>query len=282
MGRFLALVAIAVCLAGSARADDPGRREFTEKVARALAAKLPAQTITIAGELELAIKRADGSQISLSLGNRYHDYARDPASLQAIVNTYAAGIAESATAGTAAKVDRARIVPVIKDRRWLAETRRMLKASGKEPVFEDLNSELVVVYAEDSSKRVRYLTDSEDLGVARKDLRKLAVANLGRILPKVEMRQHDDAFALLSAGGDYEASLLLFDDIWNGGQIKVDGDIVVAVPAKDVLLVTGSHNRKGLEVVRQLAAKFAGQQRYALTDVLFVYRNGRFTAFGGN
>ena len=49
---------------------------------------------------------------------------------------------------------------------------------------------------------------------------------------------------MLKAGGDYEASLLLFDDIWRDGQVKVDGDIVVAVPAKDVLLVTGSNNLK--------------------------------------
>jgi uncharacterized protein YtpQ (UPF0354 family) len=55
---------------------------------------------------------------------------------------------------------------------------------------------------------------------------------------------------MITAGGDYEASLLLFDDIWSGGQIKVEGDIVVAVPAKNVLLITGSQNRKGLAAAR--------------------------------
>jgi uncharacterized protein YtpQ (UPF0354 family) len=52
-------------------------------------------------------------------------------------------------------------------------------------------------------------------------------------VPKIEMR----------AGGQYESSLLLAENIWSSGQIEVDGDVVVAVPAKDALLVTGSGNQ---------------------------------------
>ena len=85
---------------------------------------------------------------------------------------------------------------------------------------------------------------------------------------------------MLSAGGDYEPSLLLIDDIWSSGQIKVTGDIVVAVPARDVRLVTGSRSRPGLKGIRELATKFRAQGPYGLTDTLFVYRNGRFTKFG--
>ena len=85
---------------------------------------------------------------------------------------------------------------------------------------------------------------------------------------------------MMTAGGDYEASLLLFDDIWRGGKIKMNGDIVVAVPAKDALLITGSKSRKGIAAVRELAAKYKAESRYEITDTLFVYRNGRFVKFG--
>jgi hypothetical protein len=47
-----------------------------------------------------------------------------------------------------------------------------------------------------------------------------------------------------------------------------------------VLLVTGSRDRSGLKRVRDLAAKYAAEGPYGLTDALFVYRNGRFTKFG--
>jgi uncharacterized protein YtpQ (UPF0354 family) len=78
----------------------------------------------------------------------------------------------------------------------------------------------------------------------------------------------------------YEASPLLSDHIWSSGQVKVQGDIVVAIPAKDALLLTGSQNRNGLAGIRKMVAELTAQQRYALTDTLFVYRNGRCVKFG--
>jgi uncharacterized protein YtpQ (UPF0354 family) len=110
-------------------------------------------------------------------------------------------------------------------------------------------------------------------------LRALAIENLKRVLPKIEMRRVGEV-ALMSAGGNYEASLLLIDDIWSSGQIQVDGDIVVAIPTRDVLMVTGSRSRSGLKLVREMAAKFKSQGPYELTDTLFRYRDGRFTKFG--
>jgi len=87
-----------------------------------------------------------------------------------------------------------------------------------------------------------------------------------------------DGVLLISAGGEFDASLLLADNLWSGGQVKVDGDIVVAVPAKDVLIATGSHNAPGLVRLRAAAAKFASGPN-GLTTALFVYRDGKFVRF---
>ena len=280
MGRLLAWLCVVACLSGAARAEVLGPRAFTEKVAQAVAARVPQLAVTMDGDLAISVRRQNGNKVSVSLTNRYPDYKSDPANFTAIVDLIVGSLSDEAMANPG-KPDRMRIVPVIKDREWLDEVRQSIKTSGKaqDVLFEEFNKELVVVYAEDSEKRMRFLLSTDDIGVERKELRKLAVDNLARILPKIEM-QGDDVFAMLTAGGDYEASLLLFDDIWNGGQIKVEGDIVVAVPAKNVLLVTGSQNRKGLAALRTLAAKFVSENRYRITDALFVYRNGRFTRFG--
>jgi len=148
-------------------------------------------------------------------------------------------------------------------------------------VFEDLNDELVIVYVQDAEHRVRFLMSNEDLGVERSALRKLAVENLGRIRPKIEMHSLGNNLAMFDVGGTYEASLLLFDSIWTDGQVKVNGDIVVAVPTRDALLVTGSKNRKGLSVLRKVAAKLAAERSNPISDKLFVYRDGQFKKFGG-
>ena len=53
--------------------------------------------------------------------------------------------------------------------------------------------------AEDDPNRTRYLTTAE-IDMDRGELRKLAVANLKRLLPKIEMRNHYDVFSILSRG----------------------------------------------------------------------------------
>ena len=44
--------------------------------------------------------------------------------------------------------------------------------------------------------------------------------------------------------------------------------------------MTGSKNRKGLAALRELAAKFAAESSYPISDKLFVYRDGQFKKFG--
>jgi uncharacterized protein YtpQ (UPF0354 family) len=230
--------------------------------------------VTVAGDLRLVIRRPDGGTSDVTLSNVYGEYKGQPERFGDLVAIFA-----NATKNPIpAKLDRARIVPMIKDRAWLEEIAPIFRSRGAEVLSEPLNKELVIVYAEDSETRSRYLGTLDDVGDP-KALRAMAVANLKRILPKIEMRMHDDAFAIIAAGGNYEPSLLLFDDIWSGGQIKVEGDIVVAIPARDALLVTGSKNRKGLKTVRGLVEKLADGP-YRLTRALFVYRGGRFVKFG--
>ncbi len=106
-------------------------------------------------------------------------------------------------------------------------------------MFEELNDELVVVYAEDTDNSTRYLSSVEIVGVERRKLRSLAVDNLMRLMPRIEMRQLAEGAFMITSHADYGASLILVDSIWSGDQIKVNGDIVVAVPAKDVILGHG-------------------------------------------
>jgi uncharacterized protein YtpQ (UPF0354 family) len=282
---FIAMIFVMSTVA-TARAANLSPTAFTLEFVRAFAASGTSASVTVKADLEVNIRYPDGRTLTAYLANAYKDYSADPARLGELVKAHVVAWsrpAAGAPASTAAALDRSRIVPVVKDRQWLADLHGTLKARGvaQPPEFlvEDFADELIVIYAEDDPNRTRYLTTAE-IDMDRGELRKLALANLERILPKIEMRNHDDVFSILSAGGDYEASLLLLDDIWSGGQIKVKGDIVVAVPARDVVLVTGSQNRKGLQVVRAMAADLAAKGPHRLTTTLFVYREGRFRRFG--
>jgi uncharacterized protein YtpQ (UPF0354 family) len=181
-------------------------------------------------------------------------------------------------------VDRTRIVPVIKDRPWLEEMRQGLLSRGAKQVpqliFEDFNPDLVIVYAEDSPKNIRYLrqADLEQAKFERGELRALACENLKRLLPKIECRGTNSLY-IITAGGSYEASLLLLDSMWRGGQIDVQGDVVVAIPTRDLLLVTGSGYPQGIDKVRRMVKEASSGGAYKLTSKLFVYRRGKFDEY---
>jgi len=268
---------VTICVAICAEILTPPA--FTQEFARALARSRPSANVSVAGDFRLMIKETDGLVRNIQLNNAYNEYKLDPQRFDDLVATFSAIFSQSAS--KEAGLDRNRIIPVIKDRQWLDELHNTLKAKGvaQQHLADRFNDELVIVYAQDDPNRMRYLTTQEDFGLSREELRSLAIANLKRVLPKIEMGRVGDV-ALMSAGGNYEASLLLIDDIWSSGQIQVNGDIVVAIPTRDTLLVTGSRSRSGLKLVRELAAKFKAQGPYELTDTLFRYRDGRFTKFG--
>ncbi len=286
MGRILVAIA-ALFLAGhirTAMASDPAAppltpAAFTEAVAQAARAALPTAKITVAGELHLETKDAAGKGTTTDLRNAYEVYRRDPQHLVKIIHDYVGLLAETVRFGDGpAALDRSRIVPVFKSVRWV-EALRAQAPKAPELLTEPFNSELTIVYAEDLEHSMRFLTTRDNVG-DRARLHELALTNLSHLVPKVAVADADGIF-VIGAGGNYEASLLLADAFWSGGQIKVDGDIVVAVPAKDALFVTGAHNAAGLTRMRQAAAKIAAGP-YGLTSTLFVYRDGKFVKFDPN
>lgn len=195
---------------------------------------------------------------------------------------YAAVPAADDAGGTGA-LNVNRIVPVLGN---AADAREIATAGhGKrrpEIYFEPLNRQLNVYYAVETERSVRYLSREEvlSLGLGSAELGARAVDNLTRRLPGIE-RRGDAGTYMVTAGGTYEASLLLFETLWTKENFEVDGDIVVAVPSRELLLVTGSGDERGLKTLRRLAAAAAAHERHALTARLFVRRNGAWLPFDG-
>ena len=169
-----------------------------------------------------------------------------------------------------AKLDRARIVPVI----WTKG------ATRSDFLVEPLNDELVVVYAEDNGKELRMLMagDLEPAALKREELRALAIANLRTVVPQVRLHQGNE-YSMFTAGGTYESSLLLTPQVLTASNVKVDGEIVLAVPARNLLFVTGTRTPGGVAKLREVAARAMRESPNRLTDTLFVLRGGKIVKF---
>ncbi|HEY1137989.1 MAG TPA: DUF1444 family protein [Xanthomonadaceae bacterium] len=246
---------------------------FTEHVAKKVRAAVPGLEVTIVGDLELAIRTGDDGNNRAFLNNAYQMFlGESPKHRDALVDRFVQSFAEAAK-GLERSADA--IIPVIKDRAWLAETRESMRKMGNDAqedhVHEDLNDELVVVYAIDTPSNIAYLNPDEldTLGVKREDLRALAVRNLRGLLPGIDV-QRGEKLSMVTADGNYEASLLLFADLWERESARMRGAPVAAVPARDLLLFADSADADAVAQLRQAAVQARAEATYGLTDRIFV------------
>jgi uncharacterized protein YtpQ (UPF0354 family) len=280
--RLVILVCAMTGLLHAAAEESLSREAFTLQFVASLKAARPDVEIRALKPLRLQILDK-GKVATADLTNAFLEYRLEPREIDTVIRRHLGAIA-SATAPARRRIERSRIVPVVKSRRWIADYAALVKEQGFRdaavPVHEELNSELVVVYAEDRDKTYMFLLpgDVGRLGIENDELPLLARNNLARIAPPPELITGPYAYGI-HVDGNYEASLILYPDWWEARPIEVDGDYVVAVPARDILMITGSNNRAGIDQLRALARQTVENMSHAIVDTLFVFRNGRFERF---
>lgn len=279
------LIALALSTA-CAKTPMESAGEFTTDFATALRKVKPDFKVEIEENLKLQVQ-AGGQTNTAFLNNAFTEYQNNPANKDAIIQRYISTVIETADRSARPKaLERETIVPIIKDRAWLEDVTKSLPKKGSQKpldlVTEDLNADLMILYASDAANSIRYLnaSDLKEAHVEKSELRKLACENLLRILPKINVKGGNGIY-MLKAGGTYEASLLLIDSVLKSPEIEVKGERVVAVPARDVLFVTGSEDLENLANIRKLVQDATKRGMYTLTPKLFVYRNGALEEFQG-
>lgn len=263
MTRMIWIVVLCVAIGTPAYADSDGaisRTAFAARYVELVESVYEGTDAEVSGDLEVTITRADGETSTSFLDNAYLQYTADPASLDDVLNRYVAAASGLVAPPDAGGLDT--LFPVVKDIGYVDGLLQVMRQSGEFEAdtsfpfyYEPLNDDLIVLYAFDSENSIRFASreDVESTGLAGRALRTRAIDNLMAYLPGVQ-REGDDSLSLLVADGNYEASLLLVDEIWSRDVFRVAGDIVVFVPTRDVVLVTGSEDAEGLARARQLIA----------------------------
>ncbi len=279
---FQVLLAMLGLSAGCSKSGVVSPSQFTQDYAASLRSAMPGSKVEIVKDLEVRITKPDGHTLTSYLDNAYNTYKKDPANKDEIIGKFMTPMV--AGIGSSEQLDTANIVPVIKDRPWLEETRQALRARGAKEVpksvYEEYNDDLIIVYVEDQPKGMRYLTpdDLPQAKIREEDLRKLACSNLSQLVTNVSLLGAKGIY-MLSAGGDYDASLLLLDTVWERLPADVQGEVVVAIPARGEVMVSGTQVAGGIESLQRFVKSTYAKAPYQLTPKLFVRRNGKFVTF---
>ena len=179
-------------------------------------------------------------------------------------------------------INLARIVPLIRGTAYLRQLQELEPRTNRAQhhVYEVYNEELAIVYAEDKEDTTSLLKHGElaIIGLDMNSLKALALQNLSDVLDGIEQTDANGRGQLL-ADGNYDASLLLVDELWEVNEFGINGDIVVAVPSRDRLLYTGSNDTHNLATLQSVIDSVFQQGERLVSRALFVRRNGRFEVF---
>src|SRR5262245_49698568 len=149
-------------------------------------------------------------------------------------------------------------LPPEKPTRKTRETRKTRKSrpsvelsGGGAPVLRILGNGLLIAYVVDTGEQLTWVQHHHlaQEGCSEEELHATGIANLTRLASEsLEVVQYPNTemFVCLM-GGNFEASLILLDDLWDRAFRQcVSGDYVVAIPARDLLAFCDASSESGL------------------------------------
>ena len=279
--RLLVAFLLAISTTGALAQVTP--TEFTNRFVSQVEELHPDVAIVVTEPLHLTATSPSGEEVVAFLGNAYELYRQDEDQLDDILDRYVASLVETFDQEDE-QLSIANIVPVVKDSGWLDEAIGAAfegrNEEAPEYYHEPLVSGLTIIYAEDTPTNIRYIEKDAiaDAGADIQGIPAQAVDNLLAKLPGISIEGGGGLY-MVTADGTYEASLLLVDELWTPENFAVDGEIVVALPARDVLLVAGTNGAQQLEKLIALSTQVYTESPYYLTQNLYVRRDGRWELF---
>jgi uncharacterized protein YtpQ (UPF0354 family) len=126
------------------------------------------------------------------------------------------------------------------------------------PVIDFLVGSLVVLYAFDLDDQFRMVThhDLDALGVDQAALVTAASDNLIDRMGELQILERPDGCGMLRLDGNLESSALLVPQLWRDIAGILSDEVIVAVPARDIVLFCGfgnERNREALSAARDRA-----------------------------
>ena len=134
------------------------------------------------------------------------------------------------------------------------------------PVVNPLAADLDVLYAYDLGPCFQILSARglAALGLTLEELHQAALENLRAL--NLDIQAHGDELSgVIIAGGNYEASLILLPELWDKIESVVKGNLVVSVPARDMVLFAGDAKQENLAQLRRITSRALEQMAKPLS-----------------
>lgn len=162
-----------------------------------------------------------------------------------------------------------KIYPVIRSTSFPKESK-----AGIELIYHEHTAETRIYYAIDFGQTYQLIDQQlvDAAGWSNQQLKEMATFNL-KALP-IDLKQDSVAgndFYFVSANDGYDASRILNQAWLNDMEEKAEGELVIAVPHQDTLIVADIKNDMGYDILAQMAMQYFAEGRVPITALALLY-----------
>lgn len=257
-------------------------KEFSIQYLKLVKKHDPKLKIKRLDDLGFKITTQKNREVKAFLDNAYREYKNSPNQMNEILQRHVDTVVTSLNP-IKITTKREQIVPLIRSIDYINQIEKLTKDAKEKSalIYENFVPGLVILYAIDNPKTIRGMVSSDlkDLKIQRKEVSKIALTNLNKLMNNKIKRYGKDGLYAIELDGTYESSLLLSDGIWNNKNFPVKGEFVVFIPSRDQIIITGSNDKKLLGEAMRFAKQAYQKAARPLFIKALVRRNGKWQVF---
>ncbi|KKI63434.1 DUF1444 domain-containing protein [Staphylococcus cohnii] len=150
---------------------------------------------------------------------------------------------------------------------------------GNSFVIDKHTAETNIYYAVDLGKSYRLIDEQmlEKLNLTKQQVKEMALFNVRKLENKYKTDEvKGNIFYFVNSNDGYDASRILNNTFLNDIQAQCEGEMLVAVPHQDVLIIADIRNKTGYDVMAHLTMEFFTKGLVPITSLSLAYDKGHF------
>ncbi|KAA1038407.1 DUF1444 family protein [Macrococcus equipercicus] len=172
------------------------------------------------------------------------------------------------------KITEMKIMPVIRSTSFPKET------NGVPFVISEHTAETNIYYALDLGSTYRLIDDNvlSEMAISKEHVKEQALFNVKKLAAQYkEDHVAGSTFYFFNSNDGYDASRILNDTLLQQFDKNKKGELLVATPHADVLIIADIENETGYDIMAQMMMQFFSNGLVPITSLSFQYENGKLT-----
>lgn len=148
---------------------------------------------------------------------------------------------------------------------------------GHSFIYSEHTAETNIYYALDLGKSYRLIDESmlKTLNMTEQQIKEMSLFNVRKLKNKYSTDEvKGNIFYFINSNDGYDASRILNTSFLNEVQEQCEGEMLVAVPHQDVLIIADIRNKTGYDVMAHLTMEFFTKGLVPITSLSFGYDKG--------